>query len=206
LTWLGGLDERMGKTFDQGKDEIAQLCRYFSVNRRMFLGHSVNEAHVRQSLIDPFFEALGWDVRNAAKVAPQYREVIPEESLEIDGQRKAPDYSFRVGMTPKFYAEAKRCNVNIRDDAGPAYQLRRYGWSAKVALSILTDFEELAVYDCTQRPRPGDKAGYARIQFLTCEEYPDRWLCSDDLNPTVQRTIDRTYLNMRYNYVILNNN
>ena len=44
-------------------------------------------------------------------------------------------------------------------DPGPAYQLRRYGWSAKVALSVLTDFDELGVYDCTLRPRPGDKAG-----------------------------------------------
>ena len=31
----------------------------------------VKEAHVRQTLIDPLFEALGWDVRNAAQAAPQ---------------------------------------------------------------------------------------------------------------------------------------
>ena len=29
--------------------------------------------------------------------APQYREVIPEDSLEVEGQQKAPDYTFRVG-------------------------------------------------------------------------------------------------------------
>ena len=31
-------------------------------------------------------------------------------------------------------------------------QLRRYAWSAKLALSILSDFEELAVYDCRVKP------------------------------------------------------
>ena len=126
-------------------------------------------------LIDPFFEALGWDVRSAAMVAPQYREVILEDSLDVEGQQKAPDYTFRVGTLPKFYAEAKKCGVNIGADPGPAYQLRRYGWSAKLALSILTDFEELAVYDCTIRPKQSDKASHARVLYFRYEEYPDRW-------------------------------
>ncbi len=107
--------------------------------------------------------------------APQYREVIPEDSLDVEGQQKAPDYTFRVGSLPKFYAEAKRCGVNIGEDPAPAFQLRRYGWSAKLALSILTDFEELGVYDCTLRPRPSEKASHARIQYFHFEEYPDRW-------------------------------
>ena len=76
---------------------------------------------------------------------------------------------------PKFYAEAKKCGVNIGADPGPAYQLRRYGWSAKLALSILTDFEELAVYDCTIRPKQSDKASHARVLYFGYQEYPDRW-------------------------------
>jgi predicted type IV restriction endonuclease len=90
----------MSKTFDQGKDEIARLCRYFAVNRPAFMAPGVKEAHVRQSLINPLFEALGWDVSNTAMVAPQYREVVPEDSLDIEGQQKAPDYTFRVGAQP----------------------------------------------------------------------------------------------------------
>jgi len=165
----------MSKTFDQGKDEVAKLCRYFAANRQAFLAPGVKEAHVRQSLIDPLFEALGWDVRNAAMIAPQYREVVPEDSLDVEGQQKAPDYTFRVGSQPKFYAEAKKCGININADPGPAYQLRRYGWSAKVALSVLTDFDELGVYDCSSRPQIGDKASNARLHYFRSEEYPDRW-------------------------------
>ena len=165
----------MVKTFDQGKDEVAKLCQYFAANRQSFLAPGVKEAHVRQSLIDPFFAALGWDVRNASMAAPQYREVIPEDSLDVEGQLKAPDYTFRVGTLPKFYVEAKKCGVNISADPAPAYQLRRYGFSAKLALSILTDFDELGVYDCAARPRPGDKASHARIQYFGFTEYPDHW-------------------------------
>ena len=112
--------EFMNKTFDQAKDEITKLCRYFETNRQAFLAPRVKEAHVRQSLIDPLFEALGWDVRNTARIAPQYREVVPEDSLEVEGQQKAPDYSFRVGATAKFYAEAKKCGVNISTEPIPA--------------------------------------------------------------------------------------
>lgn len=165
----------MNKTIDQGKAEVAALCRYFTTNRQPFLAPGVKEAHIRQTLIDPFFEALGWDVRNKAMAAPQYREVIPEDSLDVEGQQKAPDYTFRVGTLPKFYVEAKKCGVNIGVDPAPAFQIRRYGWSAKLALSILTDFEELAVYDCTARPRPSDKSTHARIQHFRYDEYPDRW-------------------------------
>jgi type I restriction-modification system DNA methylase subunit len=165
----------MSKTFDQGKDEVSKLCQYFATNRQSFLALGVKEAHIRQSLIDPFFEALGWDVRNASMIAPQYREVVPEDSLEIEGQQKAPDYTFRVGTLPKFYVEAKKCGVNINTDIAPAYQLRRYGFSANLSLSLLTDFEEFSVYDCASRPRPTDKASHGRIQYVGFSEYPDRW-------------------------------
>lgn len=165
----------MSKTFEEGRDEVSKLCRYFTTNRQQFSAPGVKEAHIRQSLIDPMFEALGWDVSNRQQIAPQYRDVVPEDSVDVEGQLKAPDYTFRVGTLPKFFAEAKKCGVNIHSDPAPAYQLRRYGWSAKVPLSVLTDFEEFAVYDCSVRPRETDKASRSRILYLGFEEYPDRW-------------------------------
>jgi predicted type IV restriction endonuclease len=92
----------MSKTVEQGKAEVAALCEYFARNREAFHAPGVKEAHVRQSLIDPLFEALGWNVSNNPPVAPQYREVIPEDSIDVEGQQKAPDYTFRVGTLPKF--------------------------------------------------------------------------------------------------------
>jgi len=165
----------MDMTFQQGKEQISRLCQYFALNRDSFVSPAIKEAHVRQSLIDPLFEALGWDIANKGLVAPQYREVVPEDSLEIEGHQKSPDYSFRIGPQPKFFAEAKKCGIDLFSDQGPAYQLRRYGWSAKVSFSILTDFEEFGVYDCTIRPRPSDKASFARIKYVRFEEYPERW-------------------------------
>jgi len=95
--------------------------------------------------------------------------------IKVGGFTKAPDYCFRIGGVRKFFLEAKKPSVNIKYDIHPAFQLRRYAWSAKLPLSILTDFEELAVYDCRPRPVKTDKASTARIMYLTFKEYIDRW-------------------------------
>ncbi|MGA2064402.1 MAG: N-6 DNA methylase [Thermoguttaceae bacterium] len=166
----------MAKTFEEGKDEVAKLCQYFSTNREAFFAEGVKEADVCQSLIEPLFEALGWDVRNTARAVPQYREVIPQQRPDAEGQQESADYAFRVGPSVNFFVEAKRCAVNIGVDPASAFQLRRYGWNAGLGVSILTNFEQLAVYDCTRRPRPGDKASYARTGlYLKYTEYVDRW-------------------------------
>ncbi len=162
-------------TFDPSKDEIARLVKHYQINRAHYRSPGYKEAQARGEFIDKFFEHLGWDVRNTEQAAPRFREVVLEDSLEIEGQRKAPDYAFRMGDAILFYVEAKKPGVDVKNDPVPAYQLRRYGWSGKLALSLLTDFEELAVYDCRPRPTPKDKAAVARVNYYACDEYPDRW-------------------------------
>ena len=71
--------------------------------------------------------------------------------------------------------EAKKPSVNIKDDPDPAYQLRRYAWSAKLPLSILTDFEELAVYDCRIKPSHSDKPSAGRVQYIGYRDYLKEW-------------------------------
>lgn len=134
-----------------------------------------NETQIRREFIDPFFTALGWDVDNKGGAAPQYQDVIHEAQQIVGGSMKAPDYAFRVGGTKKFYVEAKKPSVWVKEAPAPAYQVRSYGWSAKLPVSIVTDFEELAVYDCTQKPKNGDKPSVARINYFTYKDYLTRW-------------------------------
>jgi hypothetical protein len=162
-------------SFEQSKDAIASLAKHFATNRVQYLAATYKEAHARQEFIDPLFVALNWDVHNSQQAAPDYRGVVVEDSQDVEGHKKAPDYAFRVGWDRKFFAEAKKPGVDLKNDAGPVYQLRRYAWSAKLPLSILTDFEELAFYDSRIRPAEKDKAGVARVNYLRYEEYPDRW-------------------------------
>jgi fido (protein-threonine AMPylation protein) len=154
---------------------VATLIDRFEQNRESYKSQGYNETQLRREFLDPFFEALGWDVANKQSHAEAYKDVIHEDAIKIGGYTKAPDYCFRIGGTRKFFLEAKKPAVNLRDDLSPAYQLRRYAWSAKLPLSILTDFEEFVVYDCRTRPNLTDKPSAGRILYLTYREYLTRW-------------------------------
>jgi hypothetical protein len=131
-----------------------------------------NETKTRLGYINPFFKALGWDVDNSMGNAEAYREVIHKDKVKIGGATKAPDYSFRLpGGKRLFFVEAKKPSVLVKEDVAPAYQIRRYGWNAKLPISLITDFEEFAVYDCTKKPSQNDKASKARIKYLTYKQY-----------------------------------
>ncbi|MBI4001098.1 MAG: N-6 DNA methylase, partial [Nitrospira defluvii] len=154
---------------------VSTLIDRFEHNRDSYKSQGYNETQLRREFLDPFFEALGWDVANKQGHAEAYKDVIHEDAIKIGGNTKAPDYCFRIGGARKFFLEAKKPAVNLKDEISPAYQLRRYAWSAKLPLSILTDFEEFAVYDCRTRPNPSDKPSTGRILYLTYRDYQAKW-------------------------------
>lgn len=151
---------------------IAGLVERFTEQYDSYKRAEYNETLTRRDFIDPFFKALGWDVDNANGYAEAYREVIHEDRVKVGSATKAPDYSFRlVGGKRLFFVEAKKPSVAVKEEIPPAYQVRRYGWSAKLPISIITDFEEFAIYDCTKKPLPTDKASVARIKYLNYKDY-----------------------------------
>jgi type I restriction-modification system DNA methylase subunit len=154
---------------------IFELVERFDRNLESYRSGQYNETQLRREFIDPFFKALGWDIDNEKGYAEAYKDVIHEDAIKVGGATKAPDYCFRVGGARKFFLEAKKPAVNLMEEISPAYQLRRYAWSAKLPLSILTDFEEFAVYDCRFPPQPNEKPSTARILYLTYPDYASRW-------------------------------
>lgn len=151
---------------------ISELVDRFSDQYESYKKSDYNETLTRRDFIDPFFKALGWDIDNSEGYAESYREVIHEDKIKVGGATKAPDYSFRlVGGKRLFFVEAKKPSVSVKNEILPAYQVRRYGWSAKLSISIITDFEEFAIYDCTKKPNPADKTSTARIKYLNFKDY-----------------------------------
>lgn len=154
---------------------ISDLVLRFRNNIDSYKNPAYNETQVRREFIDPFFEALGWDVSNKRNYAEAYKEVIHEYSQKTKDTVEAPDYLFRIGGIRKFFVEAKKPSINLKDDPHPAFQLRRYAWSAKLPLSILTDFEEFIVYDCRIKPKLSDKPSVGRIIYCKFDEYQEKW-------------------------------
>jgi len=156
---------------------IRKLIEQFDILRNSYITsrETYNETKLRQDYLDHFFIALGWDVYNKQGWSEQAREVSVEQTIKISGTTDFIDYSFKIGRDLIFIAEAKAPKVRIKDNAKAAYQVRRYAWNAKLALCILTNFDEFAIYDCTKKPSASDSAGIARIDYFTFKELPVKW-------------------------------
>ena len=163
------------KNTEEAYNGIKELVEKFKSNYKQFHSSDYNETLTRQDFINPFFEYLGWDISNKEGLSQTYRDVIHEDKLKIGKETKAPDYSFRIGGNRVFFVEAKKPSRNLKEDSDAAYQIRRYAWSGKLAVSILTDFEEFAIYDCSKKPSPNDKASMSRIEYINYEDYLNRF-------------------------------
>jgi len=209
------------------RKNIEKLVNFFDENIYQFKSPSFNETQARQQLIDPFFEALGWDVHNRL-MQPLFRqEVMPESRMKSSTARegndqepllpkketlgkeykeyasildyiaedeykanskeavKKPDYRFRIGGQTKFFVEAKKPYVDLVKSQSAIFQVKRYGFSGRVPLAILTDFEEFRTFDCTQRPAfEKPKLGIIKDFDLTYKQYLDQF---DHLYDTFSR-------------------
>src|SRR2546423_14082453 len=94
-------------------DSILGLVEKFNASSEEYLSHSYKEARLRVDFVNPFFEALGWDIANEERRAELYREVVYEDSVKIGNAPKAPDYSFRLGGERKFFVETKQPATNL---------------------------------------------------------------------------------------------
>ena len=171
------------------RNRVSALVARFEAGRSQYSSQSYNETDLRVEFLDPLFRLLGWDVGNESGRPIHLREVVREASVEVedaDGfRKKRPDYEFRVGTERLFFLEAKKPSVSILDDPAPAFQLRRYGWSGNLSIAVLSNFEDLCIYDCSIRPVEGDAARTALLARFHCSEYASRfdeiakWLSRD---------------------------
>ncbi len=95
---------------------IHQLVQQFSDNRDAYISGRYNETQLRLEFLNPFFEALGWDMYNRNNYAPQNREVIHEDSIDIEGGTRAPDYCFPARTNAQILCGSQK--------AGRQYQIR----------------------------------------------------------------------------------
>jgi hypothetical protein len=156
-------------------ETVAALVERYAANRSEYRKGDYNETQTRIDYVNPLFAALGWDMDNHAGLSEMHREVIHEAKIKIGGTTKAPDYSFRAGGNRKLFVETKKPTVSLDLEQAPAYQIRRYGWTAKLPLSILTNFEEFAIYDTRVAPEQKDSAKTARLDYFKYTDYGEKW-------------------------------
>lgn len=155
------------------KDVLHELVRKYEQNRDYYLTPRFNETMLRSEFLDPLFELLGWDIKNTAGKRTNEREVILEEPLKQNASThsKKPDYTFRLFGERKFFVEAKKPCVRIEADDEPAKQARRYGYSAGLKVSVLSNFEYLFIYDTTFPVKDEDSRTVALIKSYHYKDY-----------------------------------
>lgn len=156
---------------------INDLVNRFDAERAKFISNTYNETQLRTDFLDPLFKLLGWDIINEQGKPTNEREVLVEEGLraEINESTKKPDYTFRLFAERKFFVEAKKPSVKIEIDSEPAKQVRRYGFTAKLKISVLTNFEYLAIYDCSQVVEESDNVQKGRLKLYHYKDFEERF-------------------------------
>lgn len=157
------------------KNRIHALIEKYEANKDFYRTSRFNETQVRTEFLDPLFEILGWDIRNSAGKNTNEREVLLEEPLKANAasHTKKPDYTFRLFGERKFFLEAKKPCVHIEREDDPAKQVRRYGFTAGLKISVLSNFEHLYIYDTSYPVEQNDTRVKAIVREYKYTDYED---------------------------------
>lgn len=164
---------------EQTIQEIEALISAFKREIDYYKTSKYKEAQLRIDFINPLLKAFGWDVDNKIGKSQPCRDVVQEESIDVENAgsttKKSPDYTLRIEGSRKLFIEAKQVSRNIEKSKEAAFQTKRYGWSANLGISILTNFETLVVYDCRDIPSLEDAPTVSRHKVFHFEEYISRF-------------------------------
>jgi len=177
----------------QAQSQINMLVESFLEHRSIYCGGAYSEAQARKDFIDPFFEALGWDVNHRLQRNPYEQEVIVERNVSTGEGQKRADYAFYLAPNYRdirFFVEAKKPSSNLSSDIDALFQTIRYGWNAGTILSVLTNFNQVIVMDCRSRPDPAT-ASHRILHTFSVEEFTNEetfarfyWLFSREAHDT----------------------
>jgi len=162
----------MSKDQSETREKVQQLVEKFQREQAASVIGQYNESETKTGFIEPLLQALGWNTQDR-------NEVGLEE--KISGGRV--DYSLKIKGSPKIYIEAKPPRARLTK-AETISQAITYGYNKRsVPWVLLTDFQELRLFDVTIRPNRRNLEAGLRMdltydRFL--ERFDDLWLLSKE--------------------------
>ncbi len=154
---------------EQAKKKIRELIDKYEREKSAGKLKAYNEAETQSVFIDPLFQALGWEMSN--------RDEVGRENTLSSGR---VDYSFRVAGIIKFFLETKSIKAAL-DKPEYAEQVLNYAWHKGVVWAVLTDFEEIKVFNAEIKTRSVAENQFFEISY---SEYLDKfdqlWLLSKE--------------------------
>lgn len=112
-------------------EELKERMETFAVRARAIVGLCDNEEQTKVSLINPYLEMLGYDVRDP-------RHVRLEVKADIHEGKEKVDYAIFRDGNPWMVIEAKRA-LDAIGNGGPTKQILRYAMAADVQYVAFTN-------------------------------------------------------------------
>jgi len=154
---------------DEAKQKICELVEKYEKIKASRLVSKYTEEETKKDFILPLFKILGWSVEDK-------NEVTAEEH-QSSGR---VDYGFYLNERLKFYLEAKslKSDLNREDYANQAV---KYSWNKGATWAILTDFENLKVFNAQIIDRSlTDKLFFDISYNQYIERFDQLWLLSKE--------------------------
>ena len=89
-------------------ESLRRLVDTFKYNIETYKSSRYDEENTKIDFIDKFFKILGWDVYNESGYSEDFRDVLREDKVVIEGRPKSPDYAYKHGNERLFFVEAKK--------------------------------------------------------------------------------------------------
>jgi len=156
----------------KSQQKIQELVQKFQREQAAGVITQYNESETKTGFIEPLLQALGWSTQDRNEVG-----------LEEKISRGRVDYSLKVKGSSKIYVEAKPPRAKLTKSEAIS-QAITYGYNKRsVPWVLLTDFQELRLFDVTIRPNKRNLEAGLRMdltydRFL--ERFEDLWLLSKE--------------------------
>jgi type I restriction-modification system DNA methylase subunit len=162
---------------EEARQEIASLVEKFKRDPKR---HAHNEDETRHFYILPLFQALGWDTKSPA-----------EFSAEEQISRGFVDFGFYLNGVPQFYLETKSARQKL-DKPENMKQSINYSFLKGVTWAVLSDFEQLMVFNADWEEKDPQRARFLDLNFehYANGDFDKLWLLSKEA--MLSREIDKT--------------
>ena len=141
----------------------SENIRALSLRAKQFADRNLNEAQTKTALVQPFIEALGYDVSNPFEVSAEY--------TADQGTKRGEkiDYAILNDNTPIVLIECKPCMDCL--DEGRCSQLRRYFQAVPQAkIGILTNGTRYLFFSDRKRENIMDDKPFMEVDLLAFNE------------------------------------
>ena len=112
--------------------KIKEIIINFKSNYQRYKSEA--EANTETKLIEPLFEAIGWNKNDFVK----------RDRARREGKRGIADYSFKIGEKIVFFLEVKKVGVPLDKEANK--QVISYALSKRISFAVSTNFEQLNIF------------------------------------------------------------